>query len=182
MWSILSHFDEPYIRTKPTQKKSSQKIKKQILVTLGKPLINFYLMQDGFGLSLTRTKKRTLCFSLNCCLCVYGSRLSSQLQIIEHGVFDSCKCLGFLSCFPAELVSLCALLICFLNRGGFLTASPFHRSFCLFLCESPFLCDLPHPDRGSYIPYISGRDKIKNLCHPHDRPEKLASHLNIAEN
>lgn len=70
LWSTLSHFDEPYVRMKPTQKKPNQKIKKQIVVALGKPLINLYLMQDGFGLSLTRTKKRTLCFSLNCCLCV----------------------------------------------------------------------------------------------------------------
>lgn len=47
---------------------------------------------------------------------------------------------------------------------------------------SLFFSELPYSDRVSYIHYIGGRDKIKNLCHPYDRPEKLASHLNIAKN
>lgn len=45
-----------------------------------------------------------------------------------------------------------------------------------------FSSKLPHSDRVLHIHYISGRDKIKNLCHLHDRPEKPASHLNIAKN
>lgn len=69
-------------------------------------------------------------------------------------------------------------------------ASPFCWSFCYYYYVFFFFKNmfplfsskLPHSDRVLHIHYISGRDKIKNLCHLHDRPEKPASHLNIAKN
>lgn len=72
-------------------------------------------------------------------------------------------------------------LFVFLKEEIFLQPLPF-IGLSVFKCVIPlFFSELPHSDRVSYICYISGRDKIKNLCHPHDRPEKLASHLNIAK-
>lgn len=107
---------------------------------------------------------------------------------MDHLLLDPCRWFRF--CLKVTLTNgtyligwfICILgLICILKRD-FLTASPFYWSFFLLMYESLFFSQLPHFDRVSYIHCISGRDKIKNLCHLHDRPEKLASHLNIAKN
>ena len=73
-------------------------------------------------------------------------------------------------------------LVIFLKKDIFLQPLSYIGLAVFQLVIPLFFSELPHSDRVSYIHYISGRDKIKNLCHPHDRPEKLASHLNIAKN
>lgn len=87
---------------------------------------------------------------------------------------------------PAEFANwacLLSILTYLYSQNRFSPGSSYYYwSFCPLVYDSFFFSELPHSVRVSYIHYISDRDKIKNLCHPHDRPEKLASHLNIAKN
>lgn len=78
------------------------------------------------------------------------------------------------------------LLVCFTYL--FSQQRRFSYSFSLLLVFLPFTVWVPFPLwsatswQGLIYPLHQWRGQIKNLCHPHDRPEKLASHLNIAKN
>lgn len=84
--------------------------------------------------------------------------------------------------FPSRTRLLVCFTYLFSQQRRFSYSFSLLLVFLSFAGWVPFLLWSATSWQGSYIHYISGRDNIKNLCHPHDRPEKLASHLNIAKN